>query len=225
MKYSKLSTFKIKKILHSFCLELTAVQTAKQLELNRKTVDYYYNRFRVKIAGYQESQNIKLSGKIEIDESYFGSKHFGDKRGRSLEKKIPVIGLLKRKGLVYTQVITDASRTSIMPVIAKLIQKSKSNIYTDKWRSYDSLVYSGYKHHRINHSKQFVSSHNHINGIESFWSYVKRKMRKHNGIPRAKFYLYLKEAEFRFNHRDQDIYKLLTKFALKDWNLLGKTQI
>jgi transposase-like protein len=192
------------------------VQIAKQLGLNRKTTDYYYNKFREKISIYQEDQRFKLSGKIEIDESYFGSRHFGDKRGRSLEKKIPVIGLLKRKGLVYTQIINDASRSSIMPVIARLIQKSKSNIYTDKWRSYDGLVYSGYKHHRINHSKQFVRSHNHINGIESFWSYVKRKMRKHNGISRHKFYLYLKESEFRFNHRNQDIYKLLIKFALKD---------
>jgi len=216
MKYSKLSKFKIKKILKGFCLELTSVQTAKQLGLNRKTTDYYYNKFREKISAYQEEQRFKLSGKIEIDESYFGSRHFGDKRGRSLEKKIPVIGLLKRRGLVYTQIINDASRSSIMPVITRLIQKSKSNIYTDKWRSYDSLVYSGYKHHRINHSKQFVRSHNHINGIESFWSYVKRKMRKHNGISRHKFYLYLKEAEFRFNHRNQDIYKLLIKIALKD---------
>ena len=216
MKYSKLSKFKIKKILKGFCLELTSVQTAKQLGLNRKTTDYYYNKFREKISAYQEEQRFKLSGKIEIDESYFGSRHFGDKRGRSLEKKIPVIGLLKRRGLVYTQIINNASRSSIMPVITRLIQKSKSNIYTDKWRNYDSLVYSGYKHHRINHSKQFVRSHNHINGIESFWSYVKRKMRKHNGISRHKFYLYLKEAEFRFNHRNQDIYKLLIKIALKD---------
>src|SRR3989338_631465 len=106
MKYSKLSTFKIKKILHSFCLELTAVQTAKQLGLNRKTVDDYYNRFRAKIVEYQESQRIKLRGKIEIDESYFGSRHFGDKRGRSTATKIPVIGLFKREGLGYTQVIT-----------------------------------------------------------------------------------------------------------------------
>src|SRR3989344_5484232 len=108
MKYSKLSTFKIKKILHSFCLELTSVQTAKQLGFNRKTADYYYNKFREKIADYQESQKVKLRGKIEIDESYLGSRRFGDPRGRSTAVKLPVIGLLKRKGLVYTQVITDA---------------------------------------------------------------------------------------------------------------------
>lgn len=211
IKYAKLSDKLIKLILKHFCLELTAVQTAKLLSLNRNTIDRYFHIFREEIAKYQEDNLQKLSGEIEIDESYFGSRRRGDKRGRSTERKIPVVGLLKRNGQVYTQIIPDASRRSLMPIIAKLVEKSRSNVYTDKWRSYDGLVLSGYKHYRINHSKEFARKHNHINGIESFWSYVKRKMRKHNGIPRHKFYLYLKEAEFRFNHRNQDIYKLLLK--------------
>jgi len=214
MKYSKLSIYKIKRILKGFCLELTAVQTAQQLSLNRHTVDRYYQIFRERIAKHEEQNFKQLSGNIEIDESYFGSRHFGDKRGRGAKWRIPVVGILKRKGLVYATVIPDVSHKTLMPIIEKLVRKSKSNVYTDKWRSYDGLVFSGYKHHRINHSKEFVKSHNHINGIESFWSYVKRKMRKHNGIPRHKFYLYLKESEFRFNHRKQNIYKLLTKSVL-----------
>lgn len=216
MKYSKLSDYKIKKILQSFCLELTALQTSKQLGLNRKTVDSYYNHFREKIVDYQERQQLKFRGNIELDESYFGSKHSGDKRGRGAAGKIPVFGILKRNGLVYTEIIHDASRRSIMPIITRLIEKSKSNIYTDHWRSYDGLLLSGYKHYRINHSKEFARSHNHVNGIESFWSYAKRKMRKHNGVPKQKFYLYLKEAEFRFNHRNDDLFKILTKIVLKD---------
>jgi len=215
LKYSKLSNYQIKNILKKFCLELTAIQTAKDLGFNRHTIDHYYLIFRQRITDYQEQQKIKLRGHIEIDESYFGSRHFGDPRGRSTATKIPVIGLLKRNGLVYTEILPDASRSSIMPIITRLIQKSKSNIYTDRWRSYDSLVFSGYEHHRINHSKEFVTSHNHINGIESFWSYVKRKMRKHNGIRKDKFYLYLKEAEFRFNNRNQNLFKILSKIVFK----------
>ena len=211
VKYAKLSNKQIKQILKYFCLELTAVQTAKMLGLNRNTIDRYYQIFRKKITEYQDNNLQKLSGEIEIDESYFGSSRRGDKRGRSTERKVPVFGLLKRNGQVYTQIIPDASRKSLLPIIAKLVEKSKSNLYSDQWRSYDGLVLSGYKHRRINHSKEFARNHNHINGIESFWSYVKRKMRKHNGIRRNKFYLYLKEAEFRFNHRNQDIYKLLLK--------------
>src|SRR3990167_10888787 len=99
------------------------------------------------------------------------------------------------------------------PLFRDLIIKSRSNLYTDQWHSYDGLVLAGYKHHRINHSKEFVASHHHINGIESFWSYVKRKMRKHNGIRKDKFYLYLKEAEFRFNNRNQNLFKILSKIV------------
>jgi len=211
MKYSKLSKIKYRRILRCFCDELTAVQASKVCRVNRNTVDYHYSLYRSIIADYQEQQKIKFRGSVEIDESYFGSRHRGDKRGRSTERKIPVVGLLKRKGQVYTEIIPDASRSSLLPIIQGLIVKSKSNIYTDKWRSYDSLVFQGYKHTRINHSKEFVKGHNHINGIESFWSYVKRKMRKHNGIPRKKFYLYLKEAEFRFNNRDKNLYKIIIK--------------
>ena len=215
MKYSKLSDYTIKKILKKFCIELTATQASQDLSLNRHTVDRYYQLFRVKIAEYQELQKQKFKGDIEIDESYFGSRRFGDPRGRSTATKIPVIGLLKRNGRVYTEIIPDASRSAIMPIIAKLIQRSKSNIYTDRWRSYDGLVISGYKHQRINHSKEFARNHNHINGIESFWSYVKRKMRKHNGIPKKNFYYYLKEAEFRFNNRNQDLFKILSKIVFR----------
>lgn len=216
MKYSKLSDYKIKKILRCFCLELTAFQTAKQLSFNRHTIERYYTIFREEIAKYEERQIKKLSGNIEIDESYFGSRHRGDKRGRGAPSKIPVIGILKRNGIVYTRIIPDVSKRSLMPIITGLIRKSKSNIYTDKWKSYDGLVLSGYKHYRINHSKEFARNHNHINGIESFWSYVKRNMRKHNGIPKNKFYLYLKESEFRFNNRKKNLFEIMSKIVLKD---------
>lgn len=217
MKYSKISNYKIKKILKCFCDELTGIQTAKQLGLHRNTVDKHYNTFRERIAEYQEQNLRKLSGDIEIDESYFGSRHKGDKRGRGSPSKIPVVGILKRNGQVYAQIIPDVSSRTLTPIIDKLVQKSRFNVYTDKWRSYDGLVLSGYKHHRINHSKEFAKSHNHINGIESFWSYVKRKMRKHNGVPRDKFYLYLKESEFRFNYRNQDIYQVLSRIILNSY--------
>ena len=216
MKYSKLSNYQIKKILRCFSLELTGTQTAKQLDLNRKTVDRYYQIFRKKIAKHQEKHLRKLAGDIEIDESYFGARHRGDKRGRSTQAKIPVIGILKRNGKVYAHIIPDASRKTLVPIINQLVERSKSNVYTDQWRSYDGLVLSGYKHHRINHSREFANNNHHINGIESFWSFVKRKMRKHNGIRKHKFYYYLKESEFRFNHRNKDIVKVLPKIIFNN---------
>ena len=95
---------------------------------------------------------------------------------------------------------------------------TRSKVFTDSWRSYDSLVIDGYRHYRINHSKEFTKGkRNHINGIESFWSYAKGKMQKHYGITPKRFYLHLKEMEFRFNHRNgynlpNLIEKILTKY-------------
>ncbi len=87
----------------------------------------------------------------------------------------------------------------------------ESVICTDGWRSYDDLVDVGYsKHFRVHHSAdEFAKGARHINGIESFWSYAKRRLIKFNGIPDATFFLHLKETEFRFNHRSENLYKVL----------------
>jgi len=117
VNYRKLSTIKAHRILRYFCDELTAVQTARICKLNRHTVDYHYRLYRDAVAAYQEAQRVKLRGNIEIDESYFGRRHRGDRRGRSTERKIPVVGLLKRGGQVYTAIIPDVSKRTLLPII------------------------------------------------------------------------------------------------------------
>lgn len=78
--------------------------------------------------------------------------------------------------------------------------KPDSIVYTDSFLSYNVLNVSEFKHYRINHSELFATNKNHINGIENFWSQAKRHLRKFNGIPKAHFYLFLKECEWRFNN-------------------------
>ncbi len=66
------------------------------------------------------------------------------------------------------------------------------------------------KHFRVHHGKdEFVRGNSHINGIESFWSYAKTRLVKFRGMDKSKFELHLKECEFRFNHREQNLYKIL----------------
>jgi transposase-like protein len=75
------------------------------------------------------------------------------------------------------------------------------------------LVDVGYaKHLRVRHNdNEFANRQSHINGIESFWSYAKRRLTKFNGVPRHTFYLHLKETEFRFNRRRDNLYQELLK--------------
>ncbi len=79
-----------------------------------------------------------------------------------------------------------------MPIIrGKVLEES--TVYTDGWKSYDCLVLNGYRHYGVYHSEnEFVRGKNHINGIESFWNYTKRKISKFNGVPKKSLYYILK---------------------------------
>jgi len=79
---------------------------------------------------------------------------------------------------VFTQIINNCTRKELMPIIkGKILEKS--TIYTDGWKSYDGLVLNGYKHYRIHHHEnEFARGKNHVNEIESFWSYNKKKINK-----------------------------------------------
>jgi transposase len=198
---SRISEQKYRTIVRYFALDVTAQQTFEITEINRNTINRYFTMIRKSIAQYQETLGM-FEGDVELDESYFGGKRKGkDKRGRNTTDKVPVFGIKKRDGKVYTQIIKNASKAEIKPIIKRLIAKD-TIVYTDGWKSYDGLVLDGYKHYRINHSKEFArGKKNHINGIENFWGWAKSRLSKFKGLNRENFYLHLKECEFRFNHR------------------------
>lgn len=200
LKRQRISKGKFSLIVKCFCNDLTAFETSILVRVNRHTVERYFTIFRRWI--FKESlQGEKLSGEVEVDESYFGPTRVRGKKGRGAGKKIPVVGLLKRKGKVYTKIVADCTREELMPIIKGKVLEG-STVYTDGWKSYDGLILYGYKHKRIFHHKnEFARKRNHVNGIESFWSYAKRRLRKFNGVPKDKFLLYLKESEWRFNNR------------------------
>lgn len=177
---------------------------------------------RDRIEAYEDMVMGSFAGEVEMDESYFGGPKKKQnarerrKRGRGAENKIPVFGIKKRSdGTVYTEIIKNASKLSLLPIIKRLVSKHDSIIYTDKWTGYDGLVFDGYKHKRINHSKTYSNQRGiHVNGIENFWSFAKRRLSKFNGLSRQTFRLHLKECEFRYNNRG-DILPLLTNL-MKD---------
>ncbi|MEY8716591.1 IS1595 family transposase [Francisella philomiragia] len=199
MRRSRLSSYKQDKLIELFIAGSTARTASELVSVNKTTASYYFHRLRVLI--YENSEHLEMfTGEIEVDESYFGGTRKG-KRGRGAGGKVPVFGLLKRNGKVYTVIIPDAKSDTLLPIIREKV-KPDSIVYTDTFRSYNALDVSEFKHYRINHSKLFAKKHNHINGIENFWNQAKRHLRKFNGIPREHFHLFLKECEWRFNHSD-----------------------
>ena len=201
-------------LVKCFAVDLTATQTGKIIGLNRNTVNRYFSFFRFLVIdqALKERREEMITNGVEVDESYFGPKRQTCKKGRGAGKKIVVLGLLKRNGKVYAEIIPDASQAEILPII-KTTVRSGADIYTDGWRSYDALAVYGYNHKKVNHEKnEFVREDIHINGVESFWSWTKRRLAKFNGVPKPLFGVNLLESEWRFNHRS-DILKQVRKLT------------
>jgi transposase len=211
LKNAHISERKFREILKLFCEDETAEKISIKTQISRPSINKLFYKFRLRILALSNNESY-LTGEVEVDESYFGPKRIRGKRGRGAGKKIPVIGLLKRNGKVYTKVVKRCKKKQLLPIIKGKILEG-STVYTDGWKSYDGLVLNGYKHYRIYHSKnEFARGKNHINGIESFWSYTKRRLTKFNGVHKHMFLLHLKESEFRWNYRNQIYKKLLINF-------------
>ena len=170
--------------------------------------------FRSSIYWYQNLQFEKFVGHVELDESYFGAKrkrgfHGKLKRGRGTLKQ-PVFGVFKRDGKVYTEIIPDCKKATLLPIIQGKVDV-RSIMYTDSWKAYDGLVAVGYdKHYRVNHGKNEFALKGEdgatvtVNGIESFWSFTKRRLAKFNGS-KIYFELHLKESEWRWKKHQLDL--------------------
>ena len=209
---ARISRAKFRQILKLFALDLTALQIAEITNLNRNTINRYLKLTRTLIAAYCE-QESPFSGEIECDESYFGSRYQKGKRGRGAENKHIVFGIYKRNGRVYTEIVENVKAKTLQAIIKGKVSFN-STLYTDGFRSYDSIVHLGYqKHFRIYHQDNYVQGDIHINGIEGFWGYAKVRLVKFRGLSKNTFYLHLKECEFRFNYRDHDLYKMLLKIT------------
>jgi transposase-like protein len=207
-----------------FALDLTATDAAELTGLTgltRKTVTTIYLKIRRRIAEACEREAPWTPGEVEVDEAYFGPQRVRGKVGRGAGKKTPVIGLRKRNGKVYAEIVPNCSKLALHRVIRGHVPL-ESVLHSDMWHGYDGLVDVGYaKHYRVRHSaNEFVRNERdaltpltpvkaHVNGIESFWSFAKLRLAQFYGVPPHTFYLHLKECEWRFNTPRAERYRAL----------------
>lgn len=157
-----------------------------------------------------------LSGHVEVDETYVGGKHSG-KRGRGAAGKTIVFGMLERDGNVMTRVVPNARRRTLEGVILEKI-RTGTTISSDEWTAYRNLAYRGYKHGVVTHSaEQWVDGIHHTNGLEGFWSHLKRSiLGTHISVSAKHLPKYLGEFEYRYNMRDMPAFmfaRLLLSFS------------
>ncbi len=194
------------RLLKLFELEVSTRKIATQLGVSYRTAYKAVTTTRLAILSRVKDGQALLRGEIELDEAYFGGKRKG-KRGRGAAGKVPVFGILERQGRVVVEVVPNVTAATLLDLTVKKVRRG-SIVYTDRYQAYDSLMFCGYRHLKVDKTKYFAKGRVYINGLEGFWSFAKERLMKHHGISPARFPLYLKELEFRYNHRRDDLFVL-----------------
>jgi len=176
---------------------ISSLQLSKDIDVTQKTAWFMLQRIREMLK--DTTVNV-LSGIVELDETYIGGKHKG-KRGRGSENKIPIFGLLERKGKVINRKVENTKKKTLQSIINDKV-KYGSSVMTDEWLAYNGLD-SKYVHKVVNHSlKQYVNGEAHTNTIEGYWSLLKRGIIGiYHQVSNKHITRYLDEFVFRYNSR------------------------
>jgi len=210
INHGRLSPVQWLSLIKLFELEISVRKMAMQLNMSYRAVYRAVMTIRLALLSRTEDVRSWMFGEIELDESYFGGRRKGN-RGRGAAGKVPVFGILEREGRVHVNVVSDVSAETLLGLTVKKVRRG-SIIYTDKFRSYDSLMFCGYRHLKVDHGKYFSSGKVYINGLEGFWSWAKERLMKHHGISKKYFPLYIKELEFRYNNRNADLFDHIANY-------------
>lgn len=151
-------------------------------------------------------ESFKLEGTIEVDETLFGGRFRGGKRGWGAENKTCLLGMIERGGRVKTTPVPNRERDTLMPIIEANVEKG-TMINTDEYKGYRTLKEKGYNHNRVIHSKyQWKAEDAHTNSIEGYWSNLKKSiLGTHTYVSPKHLTSYLNEFDFRHNKRGKDI--------------------
>ncbi len=185
---------------------VSSYEIHRSIGVTQKTAWFMLQRIRLAM---QQGSFEKLSGEVEADETFIGGKarNMHKKKreekiaGRGSSGKVAVMGLLERHGEVRTKVVPDTKSRTLQVEVRENVEPG-SEIHTDALRSYRGLD-SEYIHNVVDHAEKYVDGHVHTNGLENFWSLLKRSL-KGTYIAVEPFHLfrYLDEQAFRFNERE-----------------------
>lgn len=230
LRRTRFSLAEIYELLFWFELELTDHKIATRLETPYHRVHRFFLRLREALHAFEERSIVLLDGEVEVDETYFGPR-FKNRR-RATRQKLRKAGKVRRgrgakhlqkvvfgiyertDGIVYVQPVADVSGSVLQGIIHEKVT-IETTIYSDTLRSYQGLDSAFAEHQTLRHQAgEYVRGAASINGIEGFWAYAKERLLRHHGVSPDHFLLYLKEIEYRFNHRDLSAQELVDHLLL-----------
>ena len=193
---------------------ISSYEVGRALGVTQRTGWFMLQRIRLAM---QNGSIVKMGGIVEVDETFIGGKarnmHKAEKAKRNIKtggmSMTPVMGLLERGtrdrcSRVHTKVIKTRKTAELQGNVRQYVLKG-SEVHTDALRSYNGLC-DEYTHNVIDHAVSYVEGHVHTNGMENFWSLLKRSIKgTYVNVEPFHLFRYLDEQAFRFNERkDKD---------------------
>lgn len=188
---------------------ISSCEIARALGITQKTA--WFMDHRIRLSMQDDVLGKKLGsggGEIEVDESFIGGKarnmHVSERKrritGTGTKDKVAVIGILERGGKVRTSVVPNRRKSTLQAEVRKHVEAGAA-LYTDALLSYEGLA-SEYAHQAIDHAVQYVDGRVHTNGLENFWSLLKRGVAgTYVSVEPFHLFRYLDVQAFRFNNR------------------------
>jgi transposase-like protein len=207
---------------------ISSCEVARNLGITQKSAWFMMHRIRLAM---QNGSLMKLGGdggEVEADEAFIGGKARNmrlserERRitGTGTKDKVAVMGILERGGEVRTTVIPNRKKKAIQDEVKRHVQAGAA-LYSDALKSYDGLA-SDYAHQVIDHAVKYVDGRIHTNGLENFWSLLKRGINgTYVSVELFHLFRYLDEQAYRYNNRKEPMddsarfYDLLSRIAGK----------
>jgi transposase len=197
-------------LIKLFELETPARRASQQIGISYPTVLKTFCCIRQSIVAHGQDGDHLLKEEIETD-GRFGDRQDKARSHKESHGRIPVFGIIEQDGRVRAEVLRDIRAENILNLTIEKVHWG-SIVYTNKFRGYNGLLFCGYKDLRVDDNLGFTKGDVYINGCHDFWNFTKERMSKFHGVSKEKFPLYLKEMEFRYNHRHEPIFDTLIQY-------------
>lgn len=184
---------------------VSSYEVSRALGITQKSA--WFLDHRIRMALHSGSFDYMLSGEVEADETFIGGKarnmHTSKRAkkitGTGVKDKTAVMGILERGGKVRTSVVPNRKKKALQAEVREHVEAG-SALYTDALQSYNGL--NEFEHQVIDHAVQYVDGKVHTNGLENFWSLLKRGLNgTYVSVEPFHLFRYLDEQAFRYNNR------------------------
>ena len=207
---SRLTAVQWLSLIQYFVSELPARKVAKEMGLSYNTVLNAFNTIRYAILAHSEDAEDFFCRKTGQVKCCYGGKWTCHKR-RCLIEDVPVFGVCENNEKVRVSIVRDVTPGDLIRSDVKKV-RTGSIIYSDRFKGFDSLFYYGGHHEGVQPDNQYPADYVYINRSNGFLGWTSKRFVKYFGVSSINFPLYIKELEFRYNHRNSDLFDIMTKY-------------